>query len=449
MKDSFVLNFIYNTTYLRKGLTMKKEKNKSLYWRKLDNSAKIFPISAGKKYSTVFRLSVLLKDKVDRNILEKAVIKTLDNYKAFKVRMKAGFFWYYLEYNTKKPIIEEEKDYPCKYIDPRRNNGYLFKITYFENKINIDIFHALTDGNTGTTFFREIIYTYLELCYPNELEQKNRQLRKLEFDTEDSYIKNYDKKAKSNASGKRAYELKGKKIKLGAISVIHQIIDLEDLKNESKKYNATITQYLTAVLIYAIYKENYIKNKGKKPIKICIPVNLKKYFPSNTMSNFFSYITLVAHMEKYKLDTFEKMISFVKQEFEIRLKQEEIMKTMSTNVKIGNNIFIKSIPLFLKKILVRLSYIEIRKYTTITYSNIGRIGIIGNYKKYIDYFLMLIAPEPVEKIKCSSCTFEDKMVFTFTSILDDNKIEKEFYNFLTKRNIKVSIESNGVLDDIS
>ena len=125
------------------------------------------------------------------------------------------------------------------------------------------------------------------------------------------------------------------------------------------------------------------------------------------------------------------------------------MKTMSTNVKIGNNFLIKSIPLFLKKILVRLSYIEIRKYTTITYSNIGRIGIIGDYKKYIDYFLMLIAPEPVEKIKCSSCTFEDKMVFTFTSILDNNEIEKEFYEFLKERKIKVKIESNGVLDDIS
>ena len=62
---------------------------------------------------------------------------------------------------------------------------------------------------------------------------------------------------------------------------------------------------------------------------------------------------------------------------------------------------------------------------------------------------MLIAPEPVEKIKCSSCTFENKIVFTFTSILDDNKIEKGFYEFLTNRNIQVNIESNGVLDDIS
>ena len=143
------------------------------------------------------------------------------------------------------------------------------------------------------------------------------------------------------------------------------------------------------------------------------------------------------------------MISFVKKEFKNRLNEEEIIKTMSTNVKIGNNLIVRTIPLFLKKILVRLSYLEIRKYTTITFSNIGRVGIIGEYKKYIDYFLMLIAPEPVEKIKCSSCTFENNMVFTFTSILGNNKIEKAFYNFLKERGIQVKIESNGVLDDIS
>ena len=38
---------------------------------------------------------------------------------------------------------------------------------------------------------------------------------------------------------------------------------------------------------------------------------------------------------------------------------------------------------------------------------------------------MLISPDSVEKIKCSSCTFGNKMVFTFTSILNDNKIENE------------------------
>ena len=60
-----------------------------------------------------------------------------------------------------------------------------------------------------------------------------------------------------------------------------------------------------------------------------------------------------------------------------------------------------------------------------------------------------VIEEPVEKIKCSSCTLENKMVFTFTSILKDNSIEKRFYQFLRERGIDVTIESNGVLDDIS
>lgn len=414
-------------------------------WRKLDNSAKIFPISSGKKYSTVFRLSALLKENIDKNTLGEAVKKTLKKYKSFKVKMKEGFFWYYLEENFKEPIIEEEKEYPCKYIEPKTNNGYLFKVTYFEKKINIDIYHALTDGGSGTVFFREIIYTYLELKHKDEFENNERIARKIEDYIEDSYIKNYNKKLSKRDQSGKAFEVKGKKIKLGAISAIHEIIDLEDVKREAKKYQATITQYLTSVLIYSIYNANY-KN-SKRPIKTCIPVNLKKYFPSDTMSNFFSYITIVTNKEE--ITSFENLLEFVKKEFKEKLSEEEIIKTMSANVKLGNNLFIKSIPLILKKIIVRLSYMEIRKYTTITYSNIGRIGIIGDYQKYIDYFLMLIAPEPVEKIKCSSCSFENKMVFTFTSILNSNEIEKFFYEFLKSQNIKVEIESNGVLDDIS
>ena len=67
-------------------------KENKLYWRKLDNSAKIFPISNGKKYSTVFRISCVLKEKIKKEILQKALQQTLEKYKSFKVRMKSGFF---------------------------------------------------------------------------------------------------------------------------------------------------------------------------------------------------------------------------------------------------------------------------------------------------------------------------------------------------------------------
>ena len=165
----------YNTVL--RGENMKNSNN--IKWRKLDNSAKIFPMSTGQKYSSVFRLSVVLNNKVNPKILYEALLSALEKYEIFKVRMKAGLFWYYLEENTKAPIIEEENEYPCKYINPKANNGYLFKVTYFKNKINIDIFHALTDGNGGNVFFRELVYTYLEMCHPRDLKQEIRRPRKI------------------------------------------------------------------------------------------------------------------------------------------------------------------------------------------------------------------------------------------------------------------------------
>ncbi len=422
---------------------MKDKPRKTLEWRKLDNSAKLFPMSAGKKYSTVFRISAVLNEEVQPEILKKAVKIALEKYKSFRVRLKNGFFWNYLEHNSKEPIVELESDYPCKYIDPKTNNQYLFKVTYFERKINIDIFHSLTDGNSGALFFKEIIYSYLEMTHPEEFKEEIRSYRKVEYTIEDSYIKNFDKKSKNNNSSKKAYLLKGGKLKLGAISAIHEIIDLSKLKEEVKKQNCTITQYLTAVLIYSIYQVNFI-NPKHRPIKICIPVNLKKYFQSDTITNFFSYITVEADMEKEELNNFEKILEFVKKDFEKRLTQEEIKKTMSGNVKLGINPFIKAIPLILKRPIVRLSYLEIRKYTTMTFSNIGRIGIIGKYKKYIDNFFMLIAPEQAEKVKCSACSYENKITVTFTSILNNNNIEKIFSQFLKDKGIDVQIESNGI-----
>ncbi len=423
---------------------MKKREKKELMWRRLDNSAKIFPLSSSRKYSSVFRISAVMKDKIVPRFLEKAVINALNKFNFFKVRLKKGFFWYYFEYNDKKIVIEEEKDYPCKYIDPNTNNDYLFKVTYFDRKINIDIFHSLTDGNSAIQFFKEIVYQYIEITYAKDFKDSLRTDKKFDFNIEDSYLKNYNKKVKNNIKSKRAYLLKGRKIPFDAIRATHQIIDLKKLKEIAKTNGATITQYLTAVLIKAIYLGNMKQKNANKPIKICVPVNLKKYFKSKTLSNFFSYITVGADTQKIDFNNFKDILELVKNDFNNLLKPEEITKTMSLNVKLGNNFFIRIIPLFLKQIFVRLSYLEIRKYTTTTFSNIGRIGIIAEYQKYIDQFLFLIAPERIEKIKCSTCSYEDKMFFTFTSILMKTNVEKEFKKILEENGINVEEESNGV-----
>lgn len=173
---------------------MKLKRKEGLEWRKLDNYAKLFPLASTKKYKTVFRISVVLKDKIDKEILEKAVNTSLNKFRFFKVRMRKGIFWYYFENNFKNPIIEEENDYPCRFIDLPLNNDYLFKVTYFDCKINLDIFHCLTDGNSATHFLKEITYNYIEMKYLNNVSTTLTKEREVKYTTEDIYTKNYDKK---------------------------------------------------------------------------------------------------------------------------------------------------------------------------------------------------------------------------------------------------------------
>lgn len=217
-------------------------KNNKVIWRKLDNSAKLFPSISNKRFSTVFRISVLLNEEIKPDILEKSVNQALKKFTSFKVKLRRGLFWYYLEENFKKPIIEVENNYPCKEINSNENNGFLFKVTYFINKINIDVFHALTDGNSAMRFFKEIIYNYIENSNKNKFDPKSRKKDRVINNTEDSYLKNYNKNLSEREKSKKAYVLKGRNLPLFAIGVAHGYINLEKIKEICKLKDITITR---------------------------------------------------------------------------------------------------------------------------------------------------------------------------------------------------------------
>ena len=225
-------------------------------------------------------------------------------------------------------------------------------------------------------------------------------------------------------------------------------MDLEELKQKAKDNEATITMYLTALLIYAIYQTNYQKYRGKRPINICIPVDLRKYFDSDTMSNFFSYITVGSDFENYTY-SFNQVLEIVKKEIKEKLVFEEINKTLSANVKLGTNGILKRLPLVFKQVFVRIGNKIIKNSVTLTFSNVGKIEMESSYSEYIDKFIVLLSPEAEEKLKCGVCSYENKLVLTFTSILVDISIENKFYELLKQENINIRVEGNGVSDVIS
>lgn len=426
---------------------MVRKKDK-LKWRKLDNSAKLFPIVGNKKFSSIYRMSVTLTQTIEPKRLKKAVDKALELFTSFKVCLRKGFFWYYLEENEKEIVLHPEETYPCAYMSKKANNGYLFKVTYYENKINVEIFHALTDGSTAIEFVKTIVYHYLNLSYPNNFPN-GFSVKSIEADTqniEDSYLKNYEKNLHGQESSKKAYILKGKRLLPYQVGITHGFISLKPVIKTCRRLKVTVTQYFTAVLIYSIYQEQKKEKNSKKPIKVCIPVNLKHYFKSTTITNFFSYMTVVADHKQLDLTDFDLILAFVRNNFKNKLQKEEIAKTMAHTVRLGNSIYIRMIPLIIKKFILKLIYSEIQKYTTTTFSNLGKINFLPEYEPYIDQFFFLIGPEKAEKIKCTACSYGNNIAFSFSSILQNNKVEKNFFDFLTSQGIANTIVTNGIYD---
>lgn len=418
-------------------------------WRKLDNTAKIFPIISSKKFSNIFRLSVILKEDIKKDILQKALDKSLETFKAYKVKLKRGFFWYYFETNLKKPIVEMETDYPCKYISAETNNDFLFKVTYYKNKINLEIFHSITDGNGAIEFLKLITYNYIELVKNNTYHTIKKDVDDYLYslNAEDSYIKNYDKHHKSSFNTKSAYNIKGKPLPFYATGVIHGSMSTKALLSFCKSKNITIGEYFTAKLIYAIYHVKYKNSKSKKNIKIFIPVNLKNFFDSKTVTNFFSYITVDANIRKENFESFEFILNFVKKEFKTKLNKKELTNRISNNVSAEKNIFVRLIPLVVKKYSVKLGYIKASTHHTTTLSNLGKINIINKYKNDIDSFLFLISPSLSEKIKCSICSYMDSLVVTFCSCLENTDIENYFFDNITNDGIDINVSCNSVYEN--
>ena len=168
---------------------MSKNIIRKLHWRKLDDQAKIYSLSRNINDTSIFRLSVILNDKINQQILEKAVELSLETYKAYKVKMEGGFFWYYLDENKKKPVVTEENDYPFQKINTPDNNDYLFKVTYFKNKINLDVFHVLTDGAGASVLLKALVYNYFIL---KTVKDHNIFFQDLSVGGQEIYLKDYE-----------------------------------------------------------------------------------------------------------------------------------------------------------------------------------------------------------------------------------------------------------------
>lgn len=420
--------------------------SQEIRWDKLDNTANLFPVIAGESMSNVYRISVTLTELVDHELLQEALDIVLPKFDGFNLRLQKGIFWYYFEENgNPAPKVKEENTYPCRFIVQNKNKHYLFRVTYFKYRINLEVFHVLTDGMGGINFLKELTYQYLRLCHPEIREKVGDDLNcGTSLNREDSFIKNYRKSSSKPYQTQKAYLVKGEKLLPGEFGVMHGYMKIPALKEVCHKYGVSINEYLVGVFVYSVYQECLKGMPSDKPIRVAVPVNLRPYFASNTTKNFFVMVSAEFHPTKEDY-TFEEILQTVRESLKAQINKENLEKLFSYNVS-NEKVWIARIaPLFLKNLAMQIVYTQSALANTTTITNIGNIGVEDVYKPYIEMFHAFLAMSKGQHIKGTICSYDDTLVFTFSYDLQDTGIQKVFFRKIAADGIEVQLDSNSGL----
>lgn len=270
----------------------------------------------------------------------------------------------------------------------------------------------------------------------------NKTIRQME---EDGYLRHYKKRPHRHYETEPALIIKGEYLPLDCQSVLHGSIRLNQLKGLCKQEGVSITKYLTAALIWSLIQVYTDGNTLDQPVALNLPINLRSFFDSETLANFFS-VTNIAWPKGKAPKRFEDVLAEVGRQMDEKIVKERLEETISYNVSNEKKWYIRIIPLFIKNMAMNAIFLKSSKAYTMTLSNLGPVSIKPELENMVDAFHVLIGVSRKQKLKCGVIAFRDRIYLSFNSVMDDLKLQEFFFSFLEERGAAAELESNGAVD---
>lgn len=413
---------------------------KSKYWRRLDNAAKLFTAASTKRDTRVFRFYCELKEEVRPEVLQQAVEMAVGTYPLFLSVMRKGMFWNYLERSELRPVVRAEYKEPCSRLYFKDKNALLFEVTYYKNRINFEAFHVLTDGTGAIAFLRELVSDYLYLAHqeeglapitlvPDDVTVQDHEV--------DSFTKYYSPELGKRKQVKlQAHVLKKVRRENGQLQVGEREVSVKNIVERSRELGVSVSVFITTVLLLAIHEE-MTKVQERYPVVLMVPVNLRNFFSSESMLNFFNWI-LPKHKFGEGDDSFEAVLTEVKGYFKEELTQEKMARRMSELISLEVHPVLRFAPADLKNLCIHAGAKFSERESTAVFSNMGPIVLPDSYASYIERFGCFTS---TPKLELCVISFQDKMSFGFTSRFDTDNIQRNFYRILEEQKV-----ASGVIE---
>ena len=416
-------------------------------WYRLDTAALIFPAIIRRDWSNAFRVSACLKEDVDTAILQQAVDALRPRFPSYYVTLHKGVFWYYLEESREPVRVQNDYAYPLTFMSSRELRHNCLRVLVYKNRIAAEFFHALTDGHGGSVYLCNLIARYLELKEGIAIP-RGGLLRDLNEspppeELEDSFLKN----AAEVAAGRReepSYHLHGVREERGFKTLTTGIVETQALLDAAHRYGVTVTALLAAVMaesIIAMQSEERPRRR-QRPVKITIPVDLRRLYGSRTLRNFSLVLNLGVD-PRYGDYTLEELCRSIYHQIGANATPQNMAGMIAANVQPQQLVPLRLAPVFIKNLVMDAVYRRSGESGgSLNVSNITKLPLPEEMLQYVERMEFIIGPQRSYPNNCSVMSFGGKTYINMIRNIRQSELERRFFSRLVELGIAVEIECN-------
>ncbi|THB63207.1 MAG: hypothetical protein D6B26_06305, partial [Spirochaetaceae bacterium] len=363
-------------------------------WFPLDNIGKIFPAIQGRRYSTLFRLAVVLDHPIKISALEKALKRVMLRFPYFQVELRPGVFWYFLERLENPPEIMADGRSPCTRYSLKKKGAYLLRVRAYQRRLSVEFCHALTDGTGGTMFLRSLVTEYFRQCgteISDWLDIANPDDRPEPGEFRDANQVIGVEQYPAPPARSSAFHIGGQLIPVFDYRIITGLVPLSALREKARENGASVTEYISAALFWA-FQEHIDslpprrRRKAKlKPLRILVPVNMRPFYPTQTRRNFFTYIDPEIDLRLGSYD-FSEIVQRVHNYMQVERSHKSLNRHLSRNVSSERSWYVRIIPLWIKDLVLKAVYRHSGDGKNSTsFSNLGGLVLPDEVSKHVQW----------------------------------------------------------------
>lgn len=400
----------------------------------VDNISILFLARMCKTHTNSFRCSMTLKEPICPELLQTAVNKIWKRFPSIIAAFRPGFF-NYTQYPAKQPPQVQSDPGLLVTMTLDEIHNCACRVFYKDCTISIEAFHALTDGYGSLVCLTTLVAEYLRLLHGIEIPAEKTLLDINEepknCETVDDCVTFQNNKPRMLPK-RNSYQLERDKDPQWAVKHTSHVFPIKAILEAAHRHGVSATTLLTGVMAASVMEIQERHGKSAKPVRIMVPVDLRRIFGSRTLRNFSLYTLPSMEIEDTKLDT-TSLMQKMHTQIRDQISKESLQSQLTYYVRSQQHPLFRMIPRVLKYAALRIGYSimgEINSSVTVT--NLGKLSLPNAMAAHVESCEVIMTPRTNSPYGCSVISYGDELTVNVVTFRRESELDPVFARNMQK-----------------